>query len=74
MVWCNNRGCTYCTVEHKCAWELAGHDVSLVDHWCMSYRKRSESVRVTDLMRAPVQSNCHGTSKGYKSNSHTVIK
>ena len=68
MVYCNNRKCEYCTAELKCAWDLAGKDVSIVDHWCMSYRKRSESVRVTDLMRAPFDSNCHATQRGFKSN------
>ena len=74
MVWCNNEKCTHCTQEHKCAWDLAGKDVSIVDHWCMSYRKRAAHVRVSDLMRAPFDSNCRGTQRGYKSNRHKFLK
>lgn len=74
MVLCNNRQCTYCTENQKCAWDLAGREVCMLDGRCMSYRRRPASVRITDLMRAPVQSNCHGTQSGYKSNSHKVLK
>ena len=63
MVHCNNTTCRYYT-EQRCM----SPDVFYIDRLCVSYRKRPREDRIEDLMRAPFESNCHPTSKGYKSN------
>ena len=63
MVHCNNTKCKYYT-EQRCT----SPDVFYIDRLCVSYRKRPREDRIEDLMRAPFDSNCHATSKGYKSN------
>lgn len=70
MVHCNNDKCLY-HAEEGCTL----HDVYCVDGLCVSSRRKPQQENYERLMGAPFNPHCHGTKKGYKSDSyHQTIK
>lgn len=65
MVHCNNDKCRYCG-EQGCDLK----DVYYIDRLCVSFRRKPRQENYEALMGAPFHPHCHGTQKGYKSDSY----